>query len=117
MTLAEYRAGHLPGAVFFDIEALSDHTSSLPHMLIRPEAFAVAMRELGISRDKHLVVYDEGNLFSAPRARVDAAQLRRGKGVDSCRRSGGLAARCSAAAKAMWRCRSLILTPTLTLPW
>ncbi len=65
---AEYRAGHLLGAVFFDIEALSDHTSSLPHMLPRPEAFAVAMRELGISSDKHLVVYDEGNLFSAPRA-------------------------------------------------
>ncbi|EPQ8923342.1 3-mercaptopyruvate sulfurtransferase, partial [Enterobacter hormaechei] len=65
---AEYRAGHLPGAVFFDIEALSDHTSPLPHMLPRPEAFSVAMRELGISKDKHLVVYDEGNLFSAPRA-------------------------------------------------
>lgn len=64
----EYRAGHLPGAVFFDIEALSDHTSPLPHMMPRPEAFAVAMRELGVSRDKHLVVYDEGNLFSAPRA-------------------------------------------------
>ncbi|KNC88935.1 3-mercaptopyruvate sulfurtransferase [Trabulsiella odontotermitis] len=65
---AEYRAGHLPGAVFFNIEALSDHTNPLPHMLPRPEAFAVAMRELGISNDKHLVVYDEGNLFSAPRA-------------------------------------------------
>lgn len=64
----EYRAGHLPGAVFFDIEALSDHTTSLPHMLPRPEAFAVAMRELGVSRDKHLVIYDDGNLFSAPRA-------------------------------------------------
>lgn len=65
---AEYRAGHLPGAVFFDIEALSDHASPLPHMMPRAEAFSVAMRELGISRDKHLVVYDEGNLFSAPRA-------------------------------------------------
>lgn len=65
---AEYRAGHIPGAIRFDIETLSDHTSSLPHMLPRPEAFAVAMRELGISHDKHLVVYDEGNLFSAPRA-------------------------------------------------
>ena len=51
-------------ARYFDIEALSDHTSSLPHMLPRPEAFSVAMRELGISKDKHLVVYDEGNLFS-----------------------------------------------------
>ena len=65
---AEYRAGHLPGAVFFDIEALSDHTSPLPHMMPRPEAFAVAMRELGISSDKHLVIYDEGNLYSAQRA-------------------------------------------------
>ena len=64
----EYRSGHLPGAVFFDIEALSDHTSPLPHMMPRPEAFAVAMRELGVSHEKHLVVYDEGNLFSAPRA-------------------------------------------------
>jgi thiosulfate/3-mercaptopyruvate sulfurtransferase len=65
---AEYRAGHIPNAVFFDIEALSDHTSPLPHMMPRAEAFAVAMRELGVSSDKHLVVYDEGNLFSAPRA-------------------------------------------------
>ncbi|HAT1684660.1 TPA: 3-mercaptopyruvate sulfurtransferase [Klebsiella oxytoca] len=65
---AEYQAGHIPGAVFFDIEALSDHTSPLPHMMPRTEAFAVAMRELGVSSDKHLVVYDEGNLFSAPRA-------------------------------------------------
>lgn len=64
----EYRAGHIPGAVFFDIEALSDHITSLPHMMPRPETFAVAMRELGVSSDKHLVVYDEGNLFSAPRA-------------------------------------------------
>lgn len=65
---AEYRAGHLPGAVFFDIEALSDHSTPLPHMLPRAEAFAVAMRELGVDHRKHLVVYDEGNLFSAPRA-------------------------------------------------
>ncbi len=65
---AEYQAKHLPGAPFFDIEALSDHTSAYPHMLPRAETFAVAMRELGVSSDKHLVVYDEGNLFSAPRA-------------------------------------------------
>lgn len=65
---AEYQAKHLPDAPFFNIEALSDHTSPYPHMLPRAETFAVAMRELGIARDKHLVVYDEGNLFSAPRA-------------------------------------------------
>lgn len=65
---AEYLAGHLPDAPYFDIEALSDHTSPYPHMLPRAESFAVAMRELGVSSDKHLVVYDEGNLFSSPRA-------------------------------------------------
>lgn len=64
----EYRAGHIPGAISFDIEALSDHNNPLPHMMPRPEAFAVAMRELGVNKDKHLVVYDDGNLFSAPRA-------------------------------------------------
>lgn len=65
---AEYLSGHLPDAPYFNIEALSDHTSPYPHMLPRAESFAVAMRELGVSSDKHLVVYDEGNLFSAPRA-------------------------------------------------
>ncbi|MTH45858.1 3-mercaptopyruvate sulfurtransferase [Escherichia alba] len=64
----EYREGHIPGALFFDIEALSDAASPLPHMMPRPEAFAVAMRELGVHQDKHLIVYDEGDLFSAPRA-------------------------------------------------
>lgn len=65
---AEYLAEHIPGAILFDIEALSDHASPLPHMMPRAEAFAVAMRELGIHSDKHLVIYDDGNLFSAPRA-------------------------------------------------
>lgn len=64
----EYRAGHIPGALFFDIEALSDTSTALPHMMPRPESFAVAMRELGVFRDKHLVVYDGGDLFSSPRA-------------------------------------------------
>ncbi|WP_299998242.1 3-mercaptopyruvate sulfurtransferase [uncultured Cedecea sp.] len=65
---AEYLSGHIPGAILFDIEALSDHSNPLPHMMPRPEAFAVAMRERGIHHDKHLVIYDDGNLFSAPRA-------------------------------------------------
>ncbi|WP_200794722.1 3-mercaptopyruvate sulfurtransferase [Klebsiella oxytoca] len=91
---AEYQAGHIPGAVFFDIEALSDHTSPLPHMMPRAEAFAVAMRELGVSSDKHLVVYDEGNLFSAPRAwwmlrtfGVEKVSIVAG-GLEGCRRDG-----------------------------
>lgn len=65
---AEYLASHLPSARFFDIEALSDHNSPLPHMMPTAEKFAADMQALGISSEKHLVVYDEGNLFSAPRA-------------------------------------------------
>ncbi|MDX6839107.1 3-mercaptopyruvate sulfurtransferase [Hafnia paralvei] len=65
---AEYHISHLPGARFFDIEALSDHSSPLPHMMPTAEKFAADMQALGISSEKHLVVYDEGNLFSAPRA-------------------------------------------------
>ena len=65
---AEYLAGHIPGAVLFDIEALSDSGSPLPHMLTSPEVFAQAMETLGIGDEQHLVIYDDGSLFSAPRA-------------------------------------------------
>lgn len=53
---------------FFDIETLSDHSTDLPHMMPTREDFARAMGELGIDNQQHLVIYDEGNLFSAPRA-------------------------------------------------
>jgi len=65
---AEYLAGHLPGAVHFDIEALSDSDTPLPHMLTPPDVFARAMAAAGIGSDQHLIIYDEGTLFSAPRA-------------------------------------------------
>lgn len=63
----EYLAGHIPGAVFFDIDAIADHSVELPHMLPSPEAFATVMRELGISETMRLVVYDALGLFSAAR--------------------------------------------------
>jgi thiosulfate/3-mercaptopyruvate sulfurtransferase len=63
----EYLAGHIPGAVYFDIDAISDHTSDLPHMLPSPEAFSSAMRSLGIGDGTTIVVYDGAGLFSAPR--------------------------------------------------
>ncbi|MBJ7223872.1 MULTISPECIES: 3-mercaptopyruvate sulfurtransferase [unclassified Brenneria] len=65
---AEYRAEHLPGAVFFDIETLSDRHTPLPHMMPDGDDFSHAMGTLGVSDRRHLVIYDEGNLFSAPRA-------------------------------------------------
>jgi thiosulfate/3-mercaptopyruvate sulfurtransferase len=64
---AEYRAGHIPGAVRVDVEAVRDRDSTLPHMLPTPEAFAAAMGELGIAEDMTVVVYDGAGLFSAPR--------------------------------------------------
>jgi thiosulfate/3-mercaptopyruvate sulfurtransferase len=66
---AEYLAGHIPGAVRFDIDAVKDVTSSLPHMLPSPEEFAKAAGAMGISEDMTIVVYDGAGLFSAPRVR------------------------------------------------
>lgn len=64
---ALYLKDHIPGAVFFDIEAVSDHSTGLPHTAPSPEAFATAVGALGISAEDHVVVYDRQGLFSAAR--------------------------------------------------
>jgi len=64
---AEYRAGHIPGAVFFDIEAVSDHSTDLPHMLPGTTQFDEAAGQLGIGDGDTVVIYDSPSLFSAPR--------------------------------------------------
>ena len=64
---AEFRAGHIPGAVFFDIDEIADSSSGLPHMLPQPLAFAAAMRELGLGDGMSMVVYDSLGLFAAAR--------------------------------------------------
>ncbi|MCW5714738.1 MAG: 3-mercaptopyruvate sulfurtransferase [Bauldia sp.] len=60
-------ATHLPGAQFFDIEAISDHATHLPHMLPTPEEFAAAAGALGIGEGDRIIVYDDGAFRSAPR--------------------------------------------------
>jgi thiosulfate/3-mercaptopyruvate sulfurtransferase len=65
---AEYAERHIPGAMLFDIDRISDHDSPLPHMLPSPSDFAVAARRLGISDASTVVAYDSVGLFSAPRA-------------------------------------------------
>lgn len=65
---AEFEDSHIPGAVFFDIEAQVDRSSDLPHMLPPQEDFTAAMRDLGINTDDRVVVYDSAGIFSAPRA-------------------------------------------------
>lgn len=64
---AEYRAAHIPGALRFDLDAMSDETSPLPHTMPRPEVFASRMRALGVGDGAEIVVYDGMGLFSAPR--------------------------------------------------
>jgi thiosulfate/3-mercaptopyruvate sulfurtransferase len=64
---ARYLDAHIPGALFIEIDAISDCTQGLPHMLPSAEAFSISMGERGISDQANIVVYDEGDLFSAPR--------------------------------------------------
>src|SRR5437868_5229122 len=64
---AEYLAGHIPGAVRFDIDAIADHANPLPHMLPSVEQFARDVGVLGIADIDTIVVYDGVGLFSAPR--------------------------------------------------
>ena len=64
---AEYVAAHIPGAVFFDINAVADHSTELPHMLPGPDQFGAAAGDLGISEKDTIVVYDGTGLYSAPR--------------------------------------------------
>jgi thiosulfate/3-mercaptopyruvate sulfurtransferase len=63
----EFEAAHIPGAAFYDIDALSDHSSALPHMLPPPEQFARDAGALGIGDGDMVVVYDTAGLFSAAR--------------------------------------------------
>ncbi len=64
---AEYAAGHIPGARFFDIDEISDQRSALPHMAPPPEKFISRMRAMGVGDGHQVVVYDGTGLFSAPR--------------------------------------------------
>ncbi len=64
---SEFLEAHVPGAVFFDIDAISDPATGLPHMLPRPETFAATMGQMGIDHRARIVVYDTAGLFSAPR--------------------------------------------------
>ena len=63
----EFLAGHIPGAVRFDLDAISDHANPLPHMLPSAEQFARDVGALGIAETDTIVVYDGAGMFSSPR--------------------------------------------------
>lgn len=65
----EYEAEHIPGAVFFDVEEISDTANPLPHMLPAPEKFASRVRRLGLGNGHKVVIYDS-NGFTTAAARV-----------------------------------------------
>ncbi|HZO39498.1 MAG TPA: 3-mercaptopyruvate sulfurtransferase [Methylomirabilota bacterium] len=64
---AEFAAAHIPGAVFFDIDAIADHATSLPHMLPSAREFARAVGGLGIGARDRVIVYDSRGVASAAR--------------------------------------------------
>ncbi|MGF1551532.1 MAG: 3-mercaptopyruvate sulfurtransferase [Paracoccaceae bacterium] len=64
---AEYAAAHIPGARFFDIDAIADDATALPHMLPPVEKFVTRMRAMGIGDGHRVIVYDQKGLFSAAR--------------------------------------------------
>lgn len=63
----EYAEGHIPNAVHFDIDLIADKTTTLPHMLPKPQDFASAVGAMGISDKDHIIVYDGAGLFAAAR--------------------------------------------------
>ncbi|XWS10359.1 hypothetical protein CRYUN_Cryun39dG0070500 [Craigia yunnanensis] len=65
--IQEYQVAHIPGALFFDVDGITDRTTKLPHMLPSEEAFAAAVSALGIQNNDGLVVYDGKGIFSAAR--------------------------------------------------
>jgi thiosulfate/3-mercaptopyruvate sulfurtransferase len=64
----DYDAGHIPGAVFFDIDDVAEPGTSLPHMIPSAERFAAKMAERGIGNADQVIVYDSAGLSSAGRA-------------------------------------------------
>ncbi len=64
---AEFTTAHIPGAEYFDLDAVSDHATTLPHMMPKPESFAAGMRNLGINANSTVICYDSVGLFSAAR--------------------------------------------------
>jgi thiosulfate/3-mercaptopyruvate sulfurtransferase len=64
----DYDKGHIPGAVFFDIDDIAMPGTALPHMIPSAEAFAQKMAALGIGDGDQVVVYDGAGLSSAGRA-------------------------------------------------
>ncbi len=65
--IAEFRAAHIPGARYFDIDAIADPDTDLPHMVPAPGRFAKLIGALGVSNRSRVIFYDQKGLASAAR--------------------------------------------------
>ncbi|HEX9946465.1 MAG TPA: 3-mercaptopyruvate sulfurtransferase [Allosphingosinicella sp.] len=65
---SEYEAEHIPGAVFLDLEEVSDSSNPVPHTMPPEPKFASRMASLGLRDGDRFVVYDNSPLHSAARA-------------------------------------------------
>jgi thiosulfate/3-mercaptopyruvate sulfurtransferase len=63
----EYDAGHIPGALFFDINDIADKANPLPHMMPGPIPFSSRMKKMGVGDGMRIVVYDTEGFYSAAR--------------------------------------------------
>jgi thiosulfate/3-mercaptopyruvate sulfurtransferase len=64
----DHLAAHIPGAVYFDVDAVSDHSNPLPHMFPSAEQFGRDVGALGVANSDTVVIYDAGGWVAAPRA-------------------------------------------------
>lgn len=62
-----YESRHIEGAVFFDIDEISDPDTDLPHMAPPPAQFEMQIGALGVSERDSVVIYDDAGCFSAAR--------------------------------------------------
>ena len=64
----DYLAAHIPGAVYFDVDAIAAPGDPRPHMYPGAEQFARDVASLGISNGDTVVAYDSASWVAAPRA-------------------------------------------------
>jgi len=64
----EYLHAHIPGAHFFDIDVIADHSTDLPHMLPSAKDFSKTAGQLGIEEFTTVVVYDHNQFMASARA-------------------------------------------------
>jgi thiosulfate/3-mercaptopyruvate sulfurtransferase len=63
----EFLAAHIPGARYFDVDAIADPDTDLPHMVPSPGRFARMVGALGVGNASHVVFYDQNSMMWAAR--------------------------------------------------